>query len=120
MIVLASGDLMVSSAAGGAAARTGVALQTVLAADELPTRCLALSPAAVILDLSLPGLDLGALLPRLRALAGAPRVLAFGPHVHETRLASARAAGCDLVLTRGQFHARMDELFRELDGATRG
>jgi hypothetical protein len=41
---------------------------------------------------------------------GRPQVVAFGPHVHETLLVAAEAAGCDLVLSRGQFFSRLDEI----------
>jgi hypothetical protein len=38
------------------------------------------------------------------------RVVAFGPHVHEERLAAARNAGCDEVVSRGEFFARLDAI----------
>jgi len=37
-------------------------------------------------------------------------VVAFGPHVHEERLAAAREAGCDEVLSRGEFFARVNAI----------
>lgn len=64
----------------------------------------------VLLDLNSPGVDPAAILPKLRELKPAPAVVAFGPHVHEAKLAAARAAGCDDVLTRGQFHQRLAEV----------
>jgi CheY-like chemotaxis protein len=80
----------------------------------------AMSPAAllqkaagcrlVLLDLNSPGVDPAALLPKLRELQPSPAVVAFGPHVHEARLAAACAAGCEEVLTRGQFHQRLAEV----------
>jgi hypothetical protein len=33
--------------------------------------------------------------------------------VQEARLDAARQAGCDLVLTRGQFHARMSDVLSQ-------
>lgn len=50
-----------------------------------------------------------ALLATLRA-AGTFELIGFGSHVAEERLASARAAGCNQVLTRGQLTARLAEL----------
>ena len=65
----------------------------------------------VLLDLNTPGVNLADLIPALRDAANPPRsIIAYGPHVHEDRLAAAAAAGCDEVLTRGQFNARMDDL----------
>ncbi|HEV2968407.1 MAG TPA: hypothetical protein VGY55_00370 [Pirellulales bacterium] len=82
---------------------SAVALSEQVAAAE--------APPFVLLDLNVPGLDPRQLVPDLRAAASPPRaIVAYGPHVHEDRLAAATAAGCDEVLTRGQFNARMDEV----------
>ena len=68
----------------------------------------------IIVDLNTPGLDPSQLVPQLRALSSPPQqIIAFGPHVHEARLAAAKESGCDLVLTRGQFYARAEELLSE-------
>lgn len=64
----------------------------------------------VILDLGMPGLDVASIVAQLRADQPAVQIVAFGPHVQEARLQEAQSAGCDLVLTRGQFHARAREL----------
>ena len=65
----------------------------------------------VIVDLSLPGLDLGELIAGLRALPNSPRtIVGFAPHVHEAALLAAQQAGCDVVMSRGQFNAQLDEL----------
>jgi CheY-like chemotaxis protein len=72
----------------------------------------------VIIDLSTPGIDPADLVPRVRAtVAGAVRIVAFGPHVHELKLAAARAAGCDDVVTRGQFHANLDRILASVQHA---
>ena len=65
----------------------------------------------LIVDLSVPALDVAALIEQLRLRdATATRVIAFGPHVHEARLAAAREAGCDEVVSRGQFFSQLDTL----------
>ena len=66
------------------------------------------SPSLVLVDLSTSGLKIGELLPKLRAVSPQARVIAFGPHVHTGLLAAAREAGCDLVVSRGELHARID------------
>ena len=115
-IALLSADLMQGSQIAGAAQRVGAVLRTFSSADSLfnaisPANSGDDSPRLVIVDLAVPGLDVRALLARLETLpAGKPRTLAFGPHVHAERLAAAREAGCDQVISRGQFHAQMDEL----------
>jgi hypothetical protein len=115
-IALLSADLMQGSQIAGAAQRVSARLRSFSTVDSL---CAALaeipSPEEVarlvIVDLSLPGLDVPALMARFETLpAGKPRTLAFGPHVHADRLAAAREAGCDQVVSRGQFHAQMEEL----------
>lgn len=70
-------------------------------------------PVLVVIDLSTPGLKLSELVPQLRTrLAASARIIAFGSHVHTALLAQARDAGCDLVVSRGEFHARMDDFLR--------
>ncbi|MCE9547419.1 MAG: hypothetical protein K8T25_18260 [Planctomycetia bacterium] len=109
--VLLSRDLMTTSQSSGAAARASVPLVSVANIEQLEARCLAEVVPLVILDLSLPGLVPQDVVARLRALATPPeQIIAFGPHVHSDRLAAAREAGCDEVLSRGQYHAQCEEL----------
>ncbi len=105
-------DLAMQSQAAAAAQRAGTELDVALTADALIAKAEATGPMLVILDLSHPGLDVAATLARLKPLLSEGAVtIAFGPHVHRERLEAARAAGCDRVLSRGEFHARMEELF---------
>ncbi len=73
-------------------------------------------PVLVILDLSLDTLHPAALVQQLKEQTPSTRVVAFGPHVHRQRLADAKAAGCDAVMSRGQFHAEAEGLLRSLAG----
>jgi CheY-like chemotaxis protein len=110
--VLLSTDLLGMSKITGAAQRAGCALATAASAADLMARIAAAPARMVVIDLSTTRLDLAALVRDLRALPEPPvAVLAFGPHVHEERLQSARDAGCDAVLSRGQFHATADAIF---------
>ncbi len=69
-------------------------------------------------DLRAPGLDVATLVAGLRSARSAPiHVLAGGPHVHEASLAAARAAGCDEVVTRGEFERRLDAAVERLMAA---
>jgi CheY-like chemotaxis protein len=105
-VLLLTADLNVMSAATGAARLSGVELASVAAGDQLVERCARENARLVVLDLSAPGLNVESLVPALRAVgAEPPRIVAFGPHVHEARLAAARDAGCDEVMSRGRFHA---------------
>jgi CheY-like chemotaxis protein len=71
----------------------------------------------VIVDLTTPNLDIRDAVQRLRAASPAPAaILAFAPHVQADRLRAAVQAGCDQVLTRGQFSREMSSwLARHLD-----
>ncbi len=71
-------------------------------------------PRLVILDLSLDAIDPATLVKQLKEQTPSARVVAFGPHVHRQRLADAKAAGCDAVMSRGQFHAEAESLLRSV------
>ncbi len=110
-ILLLTADLATSSKVTGAAARQGAQLTVAPSVDRLCELAAAGPVELVLLDLTFAELELGELIPRLRALAHPPgAIVAFGPHVHEARLAEARAAGCDEVLSRGQFYAQVDQV----------
>lgn len=110
-VVFLSGDLMSASRVEGAASRAGAAFNQVGSIDAAVNRCGADDVALIVVDLATTGLDVAALVGRLRGKwGGRPAVVAFGPHVHEAALAAAKSAGCDEVCTRGQFMARADEI----------
>jgi len=110
-IVLLTSDLSVSAAAAGAAQRVGMTLHTAFDVQSLWSQVQTEPPHLAIIDLSMPGIDPAEIVTRLRAsVAGPVRIVAFGPHVHELKLAAARAAGCDDVFTRGQFHANLGQI----------
>ena len=109
--LLLTTDLATSSKVAGAATRQGVPLAVAMSVEALCDKAAAGTWDLVILDLGVAGLDLLTLVPRLRALSNPPRaILAFGPHVHEALLAAAREAGCDTVVSRGQFHVQVDRI----------
>src|SRR5690242_20501208 len=102
-------DLMFTSRLAGVAARLGVALRTAGTPAALTELVAAEPDSLVLIDLTLSGLDPRTLVAELKASTTPPRtIVAYGPHVHENRLAEAAAAGCDEVLTRGQFSAQME------------
>ena len=111
-ILLVTSDLARSSQVSGAAARVGATIETVMQPARLLERLENADCRLVILDLNTPGVDPASLVPLIRGQSAAVGIVAFGPHVHEAKLQAAVQAGCDEVLTRGQFHARVDELLR--------
>ena len=108
-VVFLSSDLMFSSRLAGAATALGaplaIASDPVQLAAKLTPDC-----RLVFVDLGLPGLDLPAAVTAIRATAPQAKIVAFGAHVNEAALSAAAAAGCDTVLTRGQFHKQYAEL----------
>ena len=103
-ILLVTSDLMVSSRIAGRATALPATVETV-------------GPAAaprggpfdlIVVDLQTAGRGAAELVSRARDLAAAQaelrpaRIVAFGPHVAVDRLAEAKAAGADLVVTRGE------------------
>jgi hypothetical protein len=116
-VVLLTGDLTVISRVEGAATMAGQPVRVFSSASQALADCRWEHAKLLIVDLaalSELAVDLKALLETVRQPASPPpRVVAFGPHVHEARLAAARDAGCDDVLSRGAFFARVHALLRE-------
>jgi len=109
--ILLCPDLLFSSRVAAAGERAGVSVVTALGPAALIDRLSEFPGSLVILDLGQSGLDIAAIVLQLRALPHGPReIVAFGPHVQSERLEAARAAGCDHVLSRGQFNSQIDEI----------
>jgi len=110
-------DLMSGSRLAASAARTGTRVEVF---GNLDGACRRLESADMkladvglaILDLSMASLDPAEAVRRLQGAQRGVPILAFGPHVHEGRLAAAREAGADEVMSRGAFDAQMDNLLR--------
>ena len=106
-------DLIFQSKILGTARALGLefaAASTVAAAESLVHPGLRLA----IVDLANPAATTGDDLGRLRAaLPATARLLAFGSHVDVDRLRLARSSGCDPVLARSEFSARLSEILRE-------
>ena len=108
--VLVSTDLMFVSNLEGAAQRTGTSVATVSTIEMLVERLQSHETSLVMLDLTSPGLVPMAWVEHVRRASPITRIIAFGPHVHAAKLAAAVEAGCDEVLSRGQFDARLDDV----------
>lgn len=100
-----SRDLMFSSQATASAGQAGMALSTIASAGDVEEESL------VILDLSMPGLDVANAIAECDARNA--RVIAVGPHVHGEKLEAARDAGAYRVLTKGQAHRELGAVLQE-------
>ncbi len=104
-------DRVFSSRVAGVAQSRQIELSVVSEADQLLTNTSANQVKLVLLDLTTSRCDPKQLVPQLRRLARPPKaVVAFGPHVNKAKLAAAEEAGCDQVLSRGEFNNRMTEV----------
>lgn len=112
--LLLSSDLMLMSAAQGAADRHGASVGVVGDVNALADRLASEPIALVAVDLRTNGLDVSSVAEQVRAAAPAAVILAGGPHVQHDSLAAAVAAGCDEVVTRGQFEGRLDAIVAKL------
>jgi DNA-binding NarL/FixJ family response regulator len=107
-------DLFFSSRVVGVAQQLGVDLRLVNSVDNLLKQSAdAQACRLVILDLTLPQLELAAVVPAIKKHLPQARVVAYGPHVHVAQLEAAQAAGCDEVLARGAFNAQIERVLRE-------
>jgi CheY-like chemotaxis protein len=113
-VVLLSSDLAVLSRVEGAAIRSGQSVRSTSDQAQAVELCEREHAVTLVVDLSMPTLDVASLVNELKANEGATtRVVAFGPHVHEQRLAAAREARCDLIVSRGQFFSQLETILTE-------
>jgi DNA-binding NtrC family response regulator len=85
--------------------------------DAVIAACAATPVKLVAVDLGTAGIDVPALVQRLKGRTeNVPAIVAYGPHVHEAALEAAKEAGCDAVVSRGQFMSQADAIFARYAG----
>lgn len=114
-IVAGTPDLFFGSKLSGVARQRGIAVQfatTRTALLEAAKSC----PHLVVADLDAPALDAIGVAREIceGSAARPPRMIAYGSHVRADRLAAARLAGFDEVLTKGALAARVSEILDSL------
>jgi DNA-binding NtrC family response regulator len=118
-VVLVSGDLMGASRIEGGARLAGTAFRMVGDVDTAVLACAEQPVSLVMVDLTTAGLDVASLVEQLQGRStNIPAIVAYGPHVHEATLAAAKEAGCDHVLSRGQFLNQADAIIAHYAGST--
>src|SRR5690606_37770965 len=108
-VLLVSGDLFLGSRIRAAAQGQNRSLDVAGSGAMALERLQSASYRLVLVDLETPGLQIAELVAA-RTGDDRPTFIAYGPHVHEQRLETARQAGCDRVLTRGKFDAALPQL----------
>jgi CheY-like chemotaxis protein len=111
--LLLSDDLIFTSRIDATAHQLGLSLTTAKSQAALEQLAAQQSPRCVILDLANPGLNVAALLGKLRAAEAPPFVVAYGAHVDTATLRAAREAGCDVVLPRSKFAEELPQRLPE-------
>lgn len=110
-IFFLTNDLMFGSSVGNVAAQMEKRLRVFSSMNELLKAAPAESPALLLIDLATSGVDVAKAVAWAKSVSATPpEIIAYGPHVHADKLAAAKQAGCDEVLTRGQFHSQMAEI----------
>ena len=116
-ICVLSMDLMFPSRIRAAAAQQGVELAVAMSPAALEDRLAEGTCPLLIVDLAASHVDMSEFVPTIKKQEHAPgAILAVGPHVQEESLRAAIEAGCDLVLTNGQFHSQMDDILVQFAG----
>ncbi|HJS06159.1 MAG TPA: hypothetical protein VJ809_00820 [Pirellulales bacterium] len=115
-VLFVSSDLVFSSRLAAAGKRLGITVSAVTSIDAAVDRACGDAIKLVICDLSTTGAVAQDAVARLRQSQPNLAIVAYAPHVHEDRLRAAAEAGCNEVLTRGQFDRQMDEILSRYAG----
>jgi hypothetical protein len=119
-ILLVSPDLLATSRIAALGRQCQATVETLRSLDERPPGPYDL----VLVDLDANRGDPAVILARTRAAlegaahrpAGAPKFVAFGPHVHRQRLEESLAAGADEAVSRGELLGSFAALVRRWIG----
>ena len=111
-VVLLANDLMVVSRLQSAVTKIGSQIHGANNGSQALELCDSKKAHWLIVDLATPGLELDFVQQLKAGPAHGTRIVAFGPHVHKERLEAAREAGCDLVLSRGQFFNDLEAILK--------
>ncbi len=114
-LLLLSNDLMIGARVEGAARQCGLTMVTVRDSQAAIDAACENDCRLLIVDMRLPGLDVGSLVEAIRDCRDELLpIVACAPHVHEAKLAAAREAGCDAVVTRGQLDREAEAIVEKL------
>lgn len=114
-------DLLFRSKIDDAARRAGVPLRVAKSVEQLDRHLGSATPAVVLMDLEMEGLDTPAMLARLRATPAAATVpvIGFAGHMNVEVIRAARAGGVQ-VMARSAFVAELPALMDRIAAHARG
>jgi len=119
-ILLANDDLFFSARILSVLTNLGYQADRASTQEQALQKAAADRPALVILNLAAPRLGGLELARRLKAEAGAPRVLAFLSHVNIPDVREeALAAGVDRIVANSAISLRLPDIVREVLGSSR-
>lgn len=110
--LLLTDDLIFSTKVTGTADAVGCRVTVTDDVERAAELCRAEPPRCILLDLSVPGLEIDAVVQRLRAASAGAPVIAYGSHVDRQRLEAASRAGCHEVLPRSKFSGSLVALLQ--------
>jgi DNA-binding NarL/FixJ family response regulator len=115
MIGFLTKDLIFQSRVSGAAKQAGQAMYCAFQVEALRKKFPAdESPDMIIVDLTMPNLDIESVGAELKDAYPECTLVAYGPHVAEASLSRAQNSRFDLVLTRGQFDRDYNQLIQQI------
>ena len=115
MIVFLTQDLMMSSNASSHASQHDKTLKTVGSAESALKLIEENRPHLLLVDLQTAGLSVEDLGRKIRELPDSvcPLSIAYAQHVNVEMLESAKSAGFDQVLTRGQMNSQIGQIISD-------
>lgn len=111
--VLLSRDLLFGSSALATAKAHGWELMLASNLDDAKARANLSELRLVIVELEAIGGQIETIVDEARRIAPLAKVVGYAAHVRKDVLDEANAAGFDVVMTRGQFHSGLADLFRQ-------
>jgi CheY-like chemotaxis protein len=120
-VLVVISDLLFRSKIDDAARRAGVPLRVAKSVEQLDRHLASATPAVVLMDLEMEGLDGSAMLARLRATPAAANVpvIGFAGHTNVEVIHAARADGVQ-VMARSAFVAQLPALMDRIAAHGRG
>ena len=120
-VLVVISDLLFRSKIDDAARRAGVPLRIAKSVEQLDRHLASATPAVMLIDLEMEGLDTAAMLARLRAVPAAATVpvIGFAGHTNVAVIHAARADGVQ-VMARSAFVAQLPAMMERIAAHARG